>query len=521
MSAPTVLTGAVLAALFACGGAPPPRPNILLAIADDVSYPHMSAYGTKWVHTPNFDRVARGGVLFLNAYTPNAKCAPSRASILTGRNSWQLGPAGNHMGFFPTEFKTYPEVLQENGYFVGMTAKGWAPGVATDANGQPRLLAGTPFDSRETDPPTPFIARSDYAANFEDFLDAAPPDQPWAFWYGAREPHRAYEYGSGSRLGQRAVGDIDEVYPFWPDSETVRQDLLDYAYEIEHFDRHLGHMLDTLEDRGHLGNTLVIVVSDNGMPFPRVKAQSYELSNHLPLAMMWLDAVAHRGRTVTDFVSFVDLAPTMLDAAGVDWESSGMQPTPGSSLVNILRSRKDGRVVPYRDHVLIGKERHDIGRPKDRGYPVRGIVKENLLYVRNFAPGRWPAGTPETGYPAVDASPTKSEILNLRRSGVTDEYWQLAFGKRGAEELYDISNDPACIRNLAADLEYAPAREVLAAQLMAELKEQDDPRMFGRGDVFDSYPVATRWAGYYEKFLAGEMAMGTWLIESDIDAPIE
>lgn len=501
--------------------APPAKPNILFAIADDASYPHMSAYGTNWVSTPHFDRVARDGVLFYKAYTPNAKCAPSRASILTGRNSWQLGAAANHMPFFPPEFKSYPEALAENGYVVGMTAKGWSPGIANDADGNPRQIAGTPFNMREADPPTTRISRTDYAANFDDFLEAAPEDQPWAFWYGAREPHRSYEFRSGAEKGGKSPQDIDEVFPFWPDSETVRHDMLDYAYEIEHFDAHLGRMLAALEERGELANTLVIVTSDNGMPFPRVKAQEYELSNHLPLAIMWLDGVPHPGRSVDDFVSFVDLAPTILDAAGVDWKSAGMKPAAGRSLMDILRSERSGRVDPERDHVLIGKERHDIGRPGDQGYPIRGIVKDNLLYLRNYAVDRWPAGNPETGYLAVDASPTKTEILELRRSGSDDSYWQLSFGKRGPEELYNLDDDPACIRNLAADLEYAPAKEALAAQLVEELKAQEDPRMFGQGDVFDAFPNATRWAGYYEKFQAGEIEVAGWISESDIDPAMD
>ncbi len=514
----------VVLALCACTGGPEPRPerpNILFAIADDASYPHMSAYGTDWVSTPHFDRVAREGVLFHSAYTPNAKCAPSRASILTGRNSWQLGAAANHMPFFPPEFKSYPEALAENGYFVGMTAKGWSPGVANDADGNPRRIAGTPFNMREADPPTTRISRTDYAANFDDFLEAAPEGQPWAFWYGAREPHRSYEFRSGAEQGGKSPEDIDQVFPFWPDTETVRHDMLDYAFEIEHFDTHLGHMLAALEERGELANTLVIVTSDNGMPFPRVKAQEYELSNHLPLAVMWLDGVPHPGRSVDDFVSFVDLAPTILDAAGVDWKAAGMKPAAGRSLMDILRSQRSGRVDPERDHVLIGKERHDIGRPNDQGYPIRGIVKENLLYLRNYAIDRWPAGNPETGYLAVDASPTKTEILELRRSGGDDSYWHLSFGKRGFEELYNLDDDPACIRNLAADLEYAPAKEALAKQLVEELKAQEDPRMFGQGDMFDAYPNATRWAGYYEKFRAGEIEVAGWISESDIDPAMD
>ena len=144
-------------------------PNILLAIADDWGFGYASAYGCKWTKTPAFDRVAREGLLFTHAYTPNAKCAPSRACLLTGRNSWQLEAACNHICFFPTKFKTYCEALAEQGYFVGKTMKGWGPGVANDEAGKPRLMAGRGFDARKAQPPTSGISNNDYAGNFADF----------------------------------------------------------------------------------------------------------------------------------------------------------------------------------------------------------------------------------------------------------------------------------------------------------------------------------------------------------------
>ena len=122
------------------------RPNILFAIADDWGL-HASAYGTRWVKTPAFDRVAREGILFNNAYTPNAKCAPSRACLLTGRNSWQLGAAANHISYFPSKFKGWGEALAEKGWFVGHTQKGWGPGVATNAAGKPRQMTGRAFNA--------------------------------------------------------------------------------------------------------------------------------------------------------------------------------------------------------------------------------------------------------------------------------------------------------------------------------------------------------------------------------------
>jgi N-sulfoglucosamine sulfohydrolase len=159
-------------------------PNILFAIADDASYPHMGAYGTDWVKTPAFDKVADQGILFTNCYTPNAKCAPSRACILTGRNSWQLEEAANHVPFFPAKFRTYAEALSENGYHVGYTAKGWAPGIANDADGNPRQLTGKPYNEFKTTPPAKFISNNDYTANFEAFLKDKDPAQRFCFWYG-------------------------------------------------------------------------------------------------------------------------------------------------------------------------------------------------------------------------------------------------------------------------------------------------------------------------------------------------
>ncbi len=518
---------AVVATLLAsCSSAPESettqtaaRPNILFAIADDASFPHMGAYGTEWVRTPAFDRVARDGILFTNAYTPNAKCAPSRAAIVTGRNSWQLEAAGNHQAFFPPKFKSYVEALAENGYFVGKAGKGWGPGIAKDAAGNPRELAGTPFDDRKTEPPAQAMSNNDYASNFDDFLAAAPDDQPWAFWYGGYEPHRRYEYGAGVAKGGKSIDQIVRVPEFWPDNEVVRNDLLDYAYEIEYFDSHLGRILAALEQSGQLDDTLIVVTADNGMPFPRVKGQEYEMSNHLPLAAMWKNGIRNPGRTVEDYVSFIDFAPTFLDVAGIDWTASGMQPTPGRSLTDIFNADGGGQVNPNRDHVLIGKERHDIGRPHNQGYPIRGIVKGGMLYLRNYEPGRWPAGPPETGYPNTDGSPTKTEVLQSRTKDTPQPYWRLSFGPRPAEEFYDIREDAACMTNLADDLEYEARKLELAAQMTAELEAQGDPRMSGDGAVFETqYPVHDeRFVDYYERAMRGETEPLGWINQSDVE----
>ncbi|MCA9271332.1 MAG: sulfatase-like hydrolase/transferase, partial [Planctomycetales bacterium] len=303
-----------------------------------------------------------------------------------------------------------------------------------------------------------------------------------------------------------------------PDNDTVRTDMLDYAFEIEHFDAHLGRMLAALDASGQLADTLVVVTADNGMPFPRVKGQEYEMSNHLPLAMMWPAGVAAPGRKIDDYVSFIDFAPTFLELAGVAWEAGGMQPAAGRSLSDIFKSDKSGVVDAKRDHVLIGKERHDVGRPHDQGYPVRGIVKQGKLYLENYEPARWPAGNPETGYLNTDGSPTKTVVLGGRTQTAAAKYWQWSFGKRPAEEFYDVAGDPLCLTNMAAQPARAAEMQALRAQMIAELQEQQDPRMFGRGAMFDEYPYAdASGRGFYERYMGGEKLRAGWVSSTDFE----
>ena len=492
------------------------RPNILFAIADDASFPHMGAYGTTWVSTPAFDRIAREGLLFNRAYTPNAKCAPSRACILTGRNSWQLEEAANHSPFFPAKFATVVEALAAHGYRTGYTGKGWAPGDPGQRNGRRRELTGPAYNAIQREAPTEDMSGIDYAANFANFLaEGEGSASPFFFWYGGYEPHRAYTYGSGLAQTDRTLAD-PRVPAMWPDTDTVRTDLLDYALEIDYFDTQLGEMLQLLEERGELDNTLIVVTADNGMPFPRIKGQAYEMSNHLPLAVRWADGIDRPGRKIEDFVSFIDLAPTFLAVAGVDWSDSGMQPATGKSLRPLFAGQELD--APFRDQVLIGKERHDVGRPDDRGYPIRGIVSGDYLYVKNYAPDRWPVGNPETGYLNTDGSPTKTQLLRMRRSGTdTSALWPLNFGKRPGEELYNIREDPYCLSNLVDDANLSAQLAALRERMEGALRQEGDPRMAGNGAVFDNYPYSGAVRDYYNRYLAGEEVPASWVEASDYE----
>lgn len=499
----------------------PKRPNILFCIADDASWLHFGAYGSRWVRTPVFDSVASRGVLFENCYTPNAKSAPSRASLLTGRYPWQLREAANHICRFPEDIKVFTEVLSEAGYDVAFTGKGWAPGDPGRRNGKKRLLTGEPFQDRKLVPPTPKILANDYAANFNDFLESrADSEKPWFFWFGCREPHRGYEYGSGVRLGGRSLSEIDRVPAFWPDNEEVRTDLLDYGFEVEYYDRQLGRMLELLEERGELDHTIVIVTSDNGMPFPRAKGTQYEYGHHMPLAVMWIDGIRDPGRRETACVSFVDVAPSILDVAGVAPGTCGMDSLAGYSIVPLLENRPDPH-GEMRSRVLLGRERHDNGRPGDQGYPIRGIIRDGWLYVCNLKPDLFPGGNPETGYRDIDSSPTKTSILRLCRDSLDRRYYDLAMGKRAGEELYQVSVDRECLIDRSADPSCRARLESLRSELFGTLREQGDPRMGDDGDVFDRYPYdKSGKERVYEKTVRGEIIPweeSNWVIPTDYE----
>ena len=488
------------------------RPNILICVADDAG--HASAYGTKWVSTPVFDRVARDGVLMNHAYTCNAKSAPSRASMLTGRNSWQLEEAGNHWPAFPLKFKTYPEALAEKGYVVGYTGKGWGPGVALNADSTERRLTGKPWNKIKCVPPTTGINKIDYAANFKAFLAKRDGSKPFCFWYGAREPHRKYEYRSHERFGKQ-ISDIDSVPPYWPDNETVRHDMLDYAVEIEYFDRQLGLMLQMLEQSGELDNTIVMELSDHNMPFPRCKGQDYYESVHIPMAVMWRDGIVNPGRRLDENICVIDIVPTLFDAIGVRESDTGMMPVTGRSFMDLLKDSDRG---VDRDFVLLGRERHDVGRPDDQGYPIRGLIRGDYLYIRNYEPGRWPACNPETGYMDVDGSPTKTEVLKTRHDPATRHFWELSFGKRDAEELYNIKTDPACVNNLIGDPAMKPLAVSMAVEMESRLKSEGDPRMSGHGDVFDRYPNQCPARQFYRRWKTGERNIPhAWINDSDFE----
>ena len=461
------LTLATLACCTAVPAAAPTaqqgaKPNVLVIVADDWSWPHASCLGDKVVKTPNFDKFVKGAVLFRRAHCASPSCTPSRGSILTGQMFSRLQEGGNLWSTLQQKYVYYPDLLEQAGYVIGLIGKGWGPGDFTAA-GRTRNPAG----------PTKH-------KTFAQFLKALPKDRPFCFWYGAKEPHRPYVLGSGVKAGLKPEN--VEVPPIWPDTPAVRSDICDYYESVQQFDRQVGELLQALEDAGLAENTIVIITSDNGWPFPRCKANLYDMGTHMPLAIRW-PARFQGGREFDGFVSQTDLAPTIVEAAGLKVPKE----MTGKSLLKILAGEDKGA---DRDKVFVGRERHANVRKGDLSYPARAVRTAKYLYIRNFRPDRWPAGDPEVHiavgpFGDIDDGPTKRAVMALEKG----KLWDLSLGKRPAEELYDLAKDPWEMSNVAGDPAYKDIKAQLSAELDRWMKDIGDPRADkdGGDDRFDKF----------------------------------
>jgi N-sulfoglucosamine sulfohydrolase len=259
-------------------------------------------------------------------------------------------------------------------------------------------------------------------------------------------------------------------------------------------DAGLGILLHGLEERGELDNTLIVVSGDHGIPgIPRGKCNLYDLGCEVALAARWPGRIP-AGRIIDDVVNLMDLAPTFLEAAG-QAPPAGMT---AASLLDVLESTGSGQMDPGRTCVVTGRERHvAAAREGNLPYPQRAIRTRDYLYIRNFAPDRWPMGDPcgmddpqaqapsyeelandtFAAYADLDASPTKAWMVHHRGEAQVRRLFEMGFGRFPPEELYDLRVDPYHLHNVAEDPAYADTRAALADQLMGVLREQADPRV--------------------------------------------
>jgi arylsulfatase A-like enzyme len=289
---------------------------------------------------------------------------------------------------------------------------------------------------------------------------------------------------------------------FIPDVPEVRSDFADYMGEIQALDAGIGVIVEELKAAGEFDNTILVLSGDHGMPgVPGGKCNLYDFGTAVPLIVR--GPGIKPGRVVDDYVNLMDLAPTFLEVGHV----KAPKEMTGRSFLSLLQSKRSGQVDRSRTWVITGRERHVADARDGRlPYPHRALRTQDFLYIRNFAPDRWPMGRPgfEPGEAAptaealeqntyaafsdMDASPTKAWLVGQHDTPEWQWHYQFAFGKRPAEELYNLRLDPEQTRNLAADKTYEKTLKKLSKQLMKVLQQTGDPRVTGDGGAFDRAP---------------------------------
>ncbi|MEM7374749.1 MAG: sulfatase-like hydrolase/transferase [Bacteroidota bacterium] len=443
-----------------------PKPNILLLMSDNHYVDHLGCYGDPVVKTPTIDRLAKEGVRFTHAFCGSPSCTPARSALLAGQDIWRLGEGGNLWSTLADSIPIYTDLLEEIGYHVGHDRKGWGPGDFA-AGGRSRNPAGYTFQ------------------DFGEFLSATEATAPWCYWLSSKNPHRPFTEGSGIASGM----DPNQVVvpPYLPDVAEVRSDICDYYHEIQDFDREVAEAIALVKERGELDRTVIMICGDNGWMMPRGLANLYDFGTRVPLIISWPDKFPS-GRVVSDFVSLNDLAPTILELAGLPIPSE----MTAQSLTSILHSEKEGQIETNRDFIVTARERHALVRKGGLGYPGRAIRTKDFLYIHNITPDRWPAGDPPL-FGDIDLhmlhkpTPTKEYMMEFKDRKSVWHLYEMAFLKRAEEELFDLRTDPYQMKNLAYDPTYQSAKEALKLQLQTYLTDTKDPRVLGQPALWDEY----------------------------------
>jgi N-sulfoglucosamine sulfohydrolase len=451
--------------LISSGSIAAEKPNILFFLGDNWSWPHAGALGDPLAKTPVFDRIAREGILFHNAFCPVPSCSPTRSCILTGRAAHQLKEAASLWSAFPTTHHVFTQSLVDGGYEVGYTGKGWSPGRYLEY-GWTQNPVGKLYE------------------NFAEFMEKRDPNKPFFFWNGNVDTalHRWRDKQAG--WSDEALASVT-VPPELPDSKEVRSSILAYYDGVRIVDEDAARCVQELEQRKMLNETLVVYTSDNGWQMPRGLANCYDTGTRVPMAIRWGTRLIG-GRETEAFISLTDLAPTFLEVAGL----TRPETMTARSFVDVLLGKPN---AVARDHVFMERERHANVRRGDLSYPIRGIRTKDYLYLWNMRPNRWPAGDPNVYYAVgdygdVDGSVAKDYILANQSKPEMKKFYELNFGMRPEVEMFDLRQDAHQLVNVAGQSAYMEAQNELRKRVEHWMQETADPRVDPAYDEWDKYP---------------------------------
>lgn len=413
---------------------PDTRPNIVIIIADDIGADDIGCYGNKEVKTPNIDKLAKEGLRFTNAFVATSSCTPSRAAIMSGRYPHNTGAAELHTSM-TDEVAIFPDLLKRAGYYTAAAGK-WHLGEAVQRGfHQLHLNQKKNGDGGEE--------------MWIQTLQERPRDKPFFLWLAADDGHRPWGPNpfSGTHDPSKVVSP-----PYNANGTPSRKDLAQFYDEVFRFDHYIGLVETELARQGVLDNTLILIMGDNGRPFPRAKTRIYDSGVRTPFVVKWNKGLTKKGAVSTSLVSAIDIAPTVLELAGVK-AAPGVQ---GKSFARVLKNP----VLPFRNYVFTEHNWHDYEAHE------RGLRTADFLYIVNHRPRL------DASDHGLRPSPSTQELRRLRDSGrLTAAQADVFVTPRPYEELYDVKNDPLQLVNLASVPKYA-ARLKQMRQVMLRWQEE-------------------------------------------------
>jgi N-sulfoglucosamine sulfohydrolase len=413
------------------------KTNFVIFIADDVSWNDLGCYGNRDVKTPQIDALAEQGLKFNNAYLTASSCSPSRNSILTGRYPHNTGAAELHTKP-PIHLMSLPEMLKNNGYHTVHSGKYHQGDYSKKAFSEIHKEYKAITNSGE--------------GMWLENVKNRPKNKPFFMWFAALDAHRGW--GKNKFSGTHKPEDIKPPF-YLARGEETKKDMAQYYDEIYRFDYHIGLVKDELEKQGVLKNTLILVMADNGRPFPHSKTRVNDRGMKTPFIIYWPEKITRKAETDA-LVSVIDIAPTFLDVAGIDPPKSFQ----GKSFAKLFENPyQDFRNYVFAEHNWHDYEAHE-----------RMVRNKDYMYILNSRPDK-----PQMGPADAVESPSFQELVEIKEKGkLTEIQTDVFITPRPNEELYYYPDDPLQLLNVASIPEQQDELEKLRNILQKWMEETDD-----------------------------------------------
>jgi N-sulfoglucosamine sulfohydrolase len=395
--------------------------NFIIFIADDVSWDDFGCYGNKEVKTPNIDRLASIGTRFTNVYLTASSCSPSRNSIITGRYPHNTGAAELHTQP-PIDMVSFPEVLRNHSYYSGQAGKFHMGKYAERGFDVLDRKGADIWDGGEK--------------NWLKILRERPKTKPFFLWLASRDAHRTW--GPNEFSGTHDPKNITPPF-YLADGEETKTDIAQYYDEIKRFDYYVGEVINEVKNQQVLDNTLIIIMADNGRPFPNSKTRVNDRGMKTPFVVYWPNKIKSNGGVCKSLVSVIDIAPTILKLAGIEVPANFQ----GYSFDHLLTNPEN----MFRNYIFAEHNWHDYEAHE------RMVRNKNFMYIRNSRPN-----LPQLGPADAIGSPSFKDLKSLQAQGnLTAIQADYFMAPRPSEELYDCRRDSLQLLNVASVPEYQSA----------------------------------------------------------------